>query len=270
MIRMQDHDQVHRLGQHRVDDVFLGRHGVEHVQEVFRVGQIVARINERLADRVFVRPGGDRRHLGDQPEGADLAALGFVDVQGVVIERGQRADHAGHHRHGMRIAAETVVEIAQLLVQHGVAHDTQVEFLGLRRGWQFAVQQQVADFQEVGFFRQLLDRIAAIQQDAFVTVDVGDLAVAGCGGAVAWIEGEHAEVAVQLADVEDVRADAAGQQRQTGRLVRAVQGDGNRPFGRSAHVPGILAWGTVTATGPTGEDRDAGTMVPDRIMVLSG
>ena len=111
MIRVQDHDQVHRPRQHRIDLVFLGRHGVEHVQEVLRVGQVVARIHERLADRIFVRPGGDRRHLGDQPERADAAAFRIVDVQAVVIERRQRADHAAHHRHRMRVAAEAVVEL---------------------------------------------------------------------------------------------------------------------------------------------------------------
>ena len=49
MVRMQDHDQVHGARQHRIDLVRFRRNGVEHVEEVLGVGQVVARINERLA-----------------------------------------------------------------------------------------------------------------------------------------------------------------------------------------------------------------------------
>ena len=78
----------------------------------------------------------------------------------------------------MRVPAEAIVELSDLLVQHGVPHDAEVEFLALRLVRQLAVQQQVADLQEVGFLGQLLNGIAAIQQDALVAVDVGDLALA--------------------------------------------------------------------------------------------
>ena len=75
----------------------------------------------------------------------------------------------------MRVAAEAGEEAAHLLVHHGVAGDAMVEIVLLRRGRQFAVEQQVADLQEVAVLGQLVDRIAAVQQDALVAVDVGDL-----------------------------------------------------------------------------------------------
>ena len=75
----------------------------------------------------------------------------------------------------MRIAAEALEEAAHLLVQHGVVGDAVVEIVLLRLGRQFAVEQQVADLEEVAVLGQLLDRIAAIEQHAFVAVDVGDL-----------------------------------------------------------------------------------------------
>ena len=62
-------------GQDRIDDVVLGRDGEAHVEEVRRVVEVVPRIDERLADRILVGPGDDRRHLGDQPDrGAPRAA----------------------------------------------------------------------------------------------------------------------------------------------------------------------------------------------------
>jgi hypothetical protein len=53
------------------------------------------------------------------------------------------------------------------------------DFWGVR---QFAVLQQVGDFEEVAVFSQLLDRVAAVQQLALVTVDIGDLGLAAGRG----------------------------------------------------------------------------------------
>ena len=69
-----------------------------------------------------------------------------------------------------------VEEAVHLLVHHGVARDAVVEIGLLRRGRQLAVEQQVAGLEEVAVLGELLDRIAAIEQDALVAVDIGDLA----------------------------------------------------------------------------------------------
>jgi hypothetical protein len=42
----------------------------------------------------------------------DLALARIVDVGGVVIEGRQRADHAAHDRHRMRVAPEAAEETA--------------------------------------------------------------------------------------------------------------------------------------------------------------
>jgi hypothetical protein len=83
---MQDEDAVHRLGEDRVYLIVLRRDGEAHAQEVLGIGQLVARRHKRLADVVLVGPGRDRRHLGDQADGRDLALASVVDVQAVVIE----------------------------------------------------------------------------------------------------------------------------------------------------------------------------------------
>jgi hypothetical protein len=57
---------------------------------------------------VLVGHRRDRRHLGDHADRGDHALVRIVDVGRVVIEGRQRADHAAHDRHRMRVAAEAV------------------------------------------------------------------------------------------------------------------------------------------------------------------
>ena len=82
---------------------YLARHAEHHVQEVLGVIQVVARIHERLADRVLVGHRRDGRHLGEQPVAGDHPVVRVVDVEVLVIEGRQGADHRDHHRHRMRV-----------------------------------------------------------------------------------------------------------------------------------------------------------------------
>ena len=203
MIGMQREDAVHGARQDRIDSVGLGRHREAHMQEVGRIGQVVARINEGLADRVLVGHGRNGRHLGDQPQRSGFALDRIGDVDGVVIEGRQGTDHAGHDRHRVGVATEAAEEVVHLLVHHGVARHTvleQIEFLGRR---QLAVQQQIADFEVMALVRQLFDRIAAIEQLTLVAVDIGDGAVAGCGRGEAGIVGEQTGFRIKTANVDN-------------------------------------------------------------------
>jgi hypothetical protein len=113
--------------------------------------------------------------------------------------------------------------------------------LGVR---QFAVQQQVAGFQEVAVLGQLLDRVAAVQQLALVAVDVGDARVARRGRHEARVVGELAGLAVQLADVDDVRADRAFVDRHVDRW--AAVGERQGGFGiRDIHGTSFLGGGST-------------------------
>ena len=83
----------------------------------------------------------------------------------------------------MRVARETVEEPLEVLVQQGVPLDLGGErrqLLGTVE--RFTVDQQVADLDERRLLGELLDRVAAVTQDAGITVDVGD--GAACGGQV--------------------------------------------------------------------------------------
>ena len=219
MVGVQDEDLVERVGENRVDLVVFARHREAHVQEIFGEAQRVFRIDERLADGVFECHRGERRDLGDHAHRRDHALLRIVDVGGVVIERRQRADRRHHDGHRMGVAAEALEEPRHLLVNHGVVDDAVVEIGLLRLGRQFAVEQQVAGLQEVAVFGELLDRIAAVFQDAGVAVDIGDLRLAAAGGGEAGVVGEHPRLRVELADVDDIGPDGAAQNREIIGLV---------------------------------------------------
>src|SRR5262249_61049045 len=72
-----------------------------------------------------------------------------------------------------------------------------------------AGKQQIAGFQEVAMFRQLLDRISAVKQYAFVSVDISDLGLAARGGSEARIVSEHTALAVKLRNVDDMGTDCS-------------------------------------------------------------
>ena len=97
------------------------------------------------------------------------------------------------------------------------------------------MQQQVADFQEVRFRRQLVDRIAAVQQHACVAVDVGQRRFARRRRGEAGIEGEGARTRIKLADVDDVRAGGARKDRKLDGLVLEGQGRRAGGFGLFSH-----------------------------------
>jgi hypothetical protein len=164
----------------------------------------------------------------------DLALARIVDIGGVVVKRRQRADDAAHDRHRMRVAAETAIERRELVVHHRVHGDGAVEIRHLLLVRQVAVQQQVADFQKARMLRELVDGIAAIEQDALVAVDEGDVAFAACRGGETGVVSEDVDFPVKLADVYDVRPLGAGidrkvvffvfvgERRATGRLQLAL------------------------------------------------
>ena len=78
----------------------------------------------------------------------------------------------------MRVVLESLHELLDVLVQHRVEGDLANPGLELRLGRQFAEQDQVGGFEEVALFGELLDGVAAIEQDALVAVDEGNGAAA--------------------------------------------------------------------------------------------
>ncbi len=75
----------------------------------------------------------------------------------------------------MRVATEAGEKPVHLLVDHRVIGHAVVEIGLLGGGRQLAVEKQVAGLEKVTVLGELFDRVAAIEQDALVAVDEGDL-----------------------------------------------------------------------------------------------
>ena len=71
----------------------------------------------------------------------------------------------------MRVVMETVQEVLQRLMHHRVMRDLVFECAELCCIRQLAIDQQIGDFKKTRLLCQLLDRITAIQQDAFIAID---------------------------------------------------------------------------------------------------
>ena len=192
MIRVQDENLVHGLGQDRVRLVLLARNAKHHLQEVLGVREVIARINERLANGILVTPGGNGRHLCNQAMRGNFPLLLAGNVHLTVVEGGQSADHTTHDRHRVCITTETLEEVPHLVVEHGVVFDGVVELLVFLGAREFAVKEEVADFKVVRMFGQLLNRVAAVQENAVCSVDVGNGRFAGCCGYESGIVCENA------------------------------------------------------------------------------
>ena len=219
VVGVQDEDAVERARDDRVDDVGLARNREAHLQEVRRVIEIVAWIDERLPDRIFVGHCRDRRHLGDHALACDLALRRIVDVGGVMVKRRQRADCADHYGHRVRVTPVAGEEPRHLLMNHRVVRDRlpEIDEFSVRR--QLAVKEQVADGEEIGVLGKLIDRVAAIKQFAFIAVDIGDRAFAVRRRCETGIVGEAARLFVEIADVDNVRPDDAGANRKLNLLI---------------------------------------------------
>ena len=170
MVGVEDEDLVHRRFDHRIDFIILGRNAERHAQEVGSVAELVLRIDEGLTDRIFESHRRDRRDLGDQPVRSDQPLLGIGNVCRIVIESRKRADHAAHDRHRMRVTPEAAIEGRELLVQHGVAADRVAELVELCLARQLAIEQQIGDLHEARLLGELIDRIAAMEEHAFIAV----------------------------------------------------------------------------------------------------
>ena len=166
------------------------------------------------------------RDLRDHPHRSDHALLRIVDVGRVVVEGGERADRSDHDRHRMRVTAEALEEPGHLLVHHRVMGHAMVEVELLRLGRELPVKQEIAGLEEVALLGELLDRVAAVFQDAGIAVDVGDLGLAAAGRREAGVIGEHPGLGVELADVDDVGAHRAAQDRKIEVLVADGEGRG--------------------------------------------
>ncbi|MNL49089.1 hypothetical protein D3C87_1719950 [compost metagenome] len=94
-----------------------------------------------------------------------------------------------------------------------------IEVLLLSCGRQFPIKKQIAGFEEVTLFGKLLDRIAAMKKHAFVAVDIGDFRFTRSGRGKPGVVGEGPGMFIERADIDNVRTDRTGLDRQVDLLV---------------------------------------------------
>ena len=176
-----------------------------------------------------VGEGGEGRHLGDQPDGRHVALFGVVDLLRVRVEGRERADAGQQHPHRVGVVAEALEELLEVLVDEGVVGDVEHPAVELGLGRQLAEDQQVGDLEEGRALAELLDRVAAVFEDAGVAVDVGDRGAAGGGVGEGRVVGHQPEFVLGDFDLAQVHA-AHGPvlDRQLVGLAGAVVGDGQR------------------------------------------
>ena len=182
VVGVQDEQHLEGLDQPLVGLELLLAHLEQHREEVRGVAEVVVGVDVRLALRVPERPGAERRHLGDQPDDLHLPVVGVGDVARLGVERRQRADRGQQHAHRVGVVAEALHEALDVLVHERVERDLvhpRVVLLGLVGSSPWT--QQVGHLEVRRLLGQLLDRVAAVLQDALVAVDEGDGAAAGRG-----------------------------------------------------------------------------------------
>jgi hypothetical protein len=102
-----------------------------------------------------------------------------LDLLGLGIEGGEGADAGEQHPHRVRVVAEALEELLEVLVHVGVDRDLVLPLVELLLRGQLAVDEQVGHLEVGRVVAQLLDGIAAVLEHAGLAVDEGDLAATG-------------------------------------------------------------------------------------------
>ncbi len=152
---------------------------------------------------------------------------GILDLARLGIERRERADRRQQHPHRMRVVAEALHELLDVLVHERVDRDLVRPLVELLLAGQLTVDQQVGDLEVARALGQLLDRIAPVLEDAVLAVDERDRRAARRRGHVGRVVGHQAEVVLLDLDVAKLGGtDRAVLDRNLVLLAGPVVGDG--------------------------------------------
>ena len=153
----------------------------------------------------------------------------------------------------MCVVRECVEEPFHFLLEQNVLGDRPLPIVELPWVGELAKQQQIGDFEETGVEGEVFDGVAAVAQDAFGAVDVGDLRSSASRVGETGIEGDVAGFGAQRGDLDARVADRGLDDRKfelvvTGRELSGPVGhtkhtsfrDPGRIGGEEAIVPGYV------------------------------
>ncbi len=169
VLGVQNQTHVHDVGFQRVG-LFFG----QHPHEVGRMGQVIARFDRLVAVTHALKGGHNRRHLGDQTHNRPVVLLlvGHVFCR---VEHAQGRHHRLQSVHGMAVFRERFEQIDDPILDPPMGAEVVIEILQLLARGQLSPQQQVRHFLVGAFFRQFLNRNAAVFEDALLSVDKANL-----------------------------------------------------------------------------------------------
>jgi len=119
------------------------------------------------------------------------------------------------------------------------------EFVELCRGRELSIEQQPTYFEIAALLDEFGDRIAAVEQNPVVAIDISDRRTADPGLAQGRIVGEVPDLLVKVANIDHRCTDGRVEQRQLGPHIAAADADfGRLKMCRRAH--GFLHDGDLT------------------------
>ena len=118
----------------------------------------------------------DRRKFRQQTLDGNFNLFRIVRIERILIESRHRADNAGQNRHRVGVTRKSVVEQTQVFMKHRVATDGISKIRELSLSWQFTINQEIGDFDEIAILGEFFDRVTTITQNAFFAVKERDSA----------------------------------------------------------------------------------------------
>lgn len=202
VVSVEDEELVQSLGHNRVNLVLLSRVTKHHAQEVLARVELVIRVHIRLALRRTVGISGQHRDLSQQADSSLVQLLLIQWVELILVVSGENVKGGGQHGHRVRIAREDVEGGLKVLIQESVVANLSVELRQLVLSRQVALNQQVGHLVKGGVLSQIRDVITTVAENAFLTINKGDLGLGGTGRCITRVEGHQASLVTELANIE--------------------------------------------------------------------
>ncbi len=204
VVSVQEKKQVESIRHLGLDLERLVRLGEHEVHEVFDVAKIAARVIDRQPTGHAISHRRDGAHLRNEEGGGfiERREITLPIIRGEIgIVAAQGVEHRAHDGHRMAVVRESLEMVFEIFVQTGVGADFRPEGVELFACREFAVDDQVSGTEKRRFFCQLLDRYPPVAQNAFFTIDEGDVAETGARIAVALVKGDIPRICAQFAGI---------------------------------------------------------------------